>query len=107
MDRAGTRAKMTTNESNAWRTLLELGAKSTSIGGKAALDLSTIRVGSKKTMVRLPGAIVGVAAPGVKTCNRRHVDRMGRPIYIVTDDWMGARDMLRRVEAGLKAGVKV
>lgn len=94
---------MNANEKHAWRTLLELGAKSISLGGKAALDMSTIRITSKKTMRKLPGAIVGVAALNSKTStNRRHVDRYGYPVFIVTDDFETAHDILNRVEIGKK-----
>ena len=92
--------RMTVNEQHAWRALLEAGAKPIKISCKPALDLSTIRVTSKKSMIRLPAAIVGVAAIGRKSANRRHVDRWGNPIFIVTDDEAMAADILRRVEIG-------
>ena len=92
---------MTLNEKNSWRTLVELGAKEIMIFDKHALDLSSIRITSKRVMIKLPGAIVGVAGIGSKSSNRRHVDRIGNPIYIVTDDSESAMEISKKVESGM------
>ena len=74
---------MNVSEERFWRVLIELGAKETMIGGKHALDLSPIRVTNKNKLGLFIQAVVGVV--GRSNANRRHVDRRGCPIYIVTD----------------------
>lgn len=75
---------MNTHERNAWCTLLYLGARKTEIGGKAALDMSDVRIRSAKNLRLFCRALVEVAGRSGK--NRRHTDRYGSPIYVVTDD---------------------
>ena len=74
---------MNVSEERFWRVLIELGAKETMIGGKHALDLSPIRVTNKNKLGLFIQAVVGVV--GRSNANRRHVDRRGCPIYVVTD----------------------
>ena len=56
----------------------------TELGGKPALDLRPIRATSEKKLRLLVQGCLGVA--GRSGCNRRHVDRAGVPVYVVTDD---------------------
>ena len=74
---------MNVHEECAWRLLINLGAKETMIAGKHALDLSPIRLTSKKKLGLFVQAVVDVV--GRSNANRRHVDRRGCPIYVVTD----------------------
>ena len=74
---------MNVSEERFWRVLIELGARETMIGGKHALDLSQIRVTNKNKLGLFIQAVVGVV--GRSNANRRHVDRRGCPIYVVTD----------------------
>ena len=74
---------MNVSEERFWKVLIELGARETMIGGKHALDLSPIRVTSKNKLGLFIQAVVGVV--GRSNANRRHVDRRGCPIYVVTD----------------------
>ena len=74
---------MNVNEERFWKVLIELGAKETMIGGKHALDLSPIRVTNKNKLGLFIQAVVGVV--GRSNANRRHADRRGCPIYVVTD----------------------
>ncbi len=74
---------MNIHEERAWRILIELGAREFSLGGKHALDLSPIRATTKNKLCLLVQAVVGVV--GRSNANRRHVDRRGCPIYVVTD----------------------
>lgn len=74
---------MNVHEERAWKLLVHLGARETTIGGKHALDLSPIRITSKnKNGLFVQGVIDVVGRSGA---NRRHVDRRGLPIYVVTD----------------------
>lgn len=74
---------MNVHEERAWKLLLELGARETEIGGKHALDLSPIRITTKDKLGLFVQAVIDVV--GRSNANRRHVDRRGCPIYIVTD----------------------
>ena len=74
---------MNMHEERAWKLLVELGARETMIGGKHALDLSPIRLTSKNKLGLFVGAVVAVV--GNSNANRRHVDRRGCPVYVVTD----------------------
>ena len=76
--------RMNSYERSSWRVLLGLGARRTEIAGKAAIDLRPIRATSEKKLRLLVQAIVDVA--GRSGCNRRHVDRSGIPVYVVTGD---------------------
>ena len=75
---------MNLHERNAWNTLVQLGARTTTIGGKHAIDLRSIRIRSQRKLTQFCAAFHEVA--GRSTCNRRHVDRYGHPIFVVTDD---------------------
>jgi hypothetical protein len=74
---------MNIHEENAWRLLIELGARELELGGKHALDLSPIRVTSRNKLGLFVQAVLNVA--GRSGANRRHVDRRGCPVYVVTD----------------------
>jgi hypothetical protein len=76
--------RMNDSERSAWRVLLGLGARPTELAGKSTLDLRPIRATSEKKLRLLVQACLGVA--GRSGCNRRHVDRAGVPVYVVTDD---------------------
>lgn len=76
--------RMNDSERSAWRVLLGLGARLTELAGKSALDLRPIRATSEKKLRLLVQGCLGVA--GRSGCNRRHVDRAGVPVYVVTDD---------------------
>jgi hypothetical protein len=71
------------HEEKAWRLLIELGARELTLGGKHALDLRPIRATSEKTLRLLVQGVLQVV--GNSGANRRHVDRAGIPIYVVTD----------------------
>jgi hypothetical protein len=71
------------HEERAWKLLVELGAREFMLGGKHALDLKPIRATSEKKLCLLVQAVVAVV--GRSNANRRHVDRRGCPIYVVTD----------------------
>jgi len=71
------------HEERAWKILVELGAREFMLGGKHALDLSPIRATTKDKLCLLVQAVVAVV--GRSNANRRHVDRRGCPIYVVTD----------------------
>ena len=75
---------MNVHEVNAWNTLIQLGARKTTIGGKLALDLISIRIRSGQRLAQFCQAFSEVA--GRSRSNRRHVDRQGRPVFVVTDD---------------------
>lgn len=74
---------MNIHEEKAWRILVELGAKEFMLFNKHALDLSPIRATSKDKLCLLVQAVVAVV--GRSGANRRHLDRRGCPIYVVTD----------------------
>lgn len=74
---------MNVHEERAWKLLVELGAKETTIHGKHALDLSTIRATTRDQVCLLVQAAIDVV--GRSNANRRHVDRRGCPVYVVTD----------------------
>jgi len=71
------------HEERAWKLLVELGAKETMIVSKHALDLSPIRLTSKNKLGLFVQAVIAVV--GRSGANRRHVDRRGCPVYVVTD----------------------
>ena len=74
---------MNVHEERAWKLLVELGAKEITLGGKHALDLSPIRLTSKNKLGLFVQAVLDVV--GRSNANRRHVDRRGCPVYVVTD----------------------
>lgn len=74
---------MNIHEERAWKLLVELGARETTLGGKQALDLSPIRLTNKNKLCLYTQAVLAVV--GRSNANRRHVDRRGCPIYVVTD----------------------
>lgn len=74
---------MNVHEERAWKILLELGAKEITLGGKKALSLEPIRITSKNKLGLFVQAVLDVV--GRSNANRRHVDRRGCPIYVVTD----------------------
>jgi hypothetical protein len=71
------------HEERAWKRLVELGAREFMLGGKHALDLKPIRATSEKKLRLLVQAVVQVV--GNSKANRRHFDRSGCPVYVVTD----------------------
>jgi len=75
---------MNDQEKRAWRALVRLGAKETELLGKHALDMRTVRIASAPQASRFCEALVDVV--GRSGQNRRHVDRAGRPVFVVTDD---------------------
>lgn len=90
---------MNSHEALAWRRLAERGAKQITLGGKPALDLRTGRPGrSANERSDYIGAILDVA--GRSGDVRRHVDRRGNAVFVVTDALppMLAR-ALRRLDA--------
>lgn len=74
---------MNLHELKAWTELQALGAVPTEIGGKRALDLRPIRVTSGIRLGRLLQAFNEVV--GRSGANRRHLDRRGVPVFVVTD----------------------
>ena len=80
---------MNVHEERAWKLLVDLGAKETTIGGKHALDLSPIRLTSKNKIGLFVQAVLNVV--GRSNANRRHVDRRGCPVYVVTDFYTVSR----------------
>lgn len=74
---------MNVHEERAWKLLVTLGARETMLGGKHALDLSPIRLTSKNKLGLFVQAVLDVV--GRSNANRRHLDRRGCPIYVVTD----------------------
>lgn len=74
---------MNVHEERAWKLLVSLGARETMLAGKHALDLSPIRLTSKNKLGLFVQAVIDVV--GRSNANRRHVDRRGLPIYVVTD----------------------
>ena len=74
---------MNVHEERFWKQLVELGAKEITLGGKHALDLRPIRVTSERKLAMFCQAVVEVV--GRSNANRRHVDRRGCPVYVVTD----------------------
>ena len=74
---------MNIHEERAWKLLLELGAKEITLGGKKALSLEPIRITSKNKLCLFVQGVLAVV--GKSNANRRHVDRRGCPIYVVTD----------------------
>jgi hypothetical protein len=71
------------HEERAWKLLLALGARAITLGGKHALDLKPIRITSGDKLGLLCQALIDVV--GRSGANRRHVDRRGCPVYVVTD----------------------
>ena len=82
---------MNVHEERAWKLLVELGARETMIANKHALDLSSIRLTSKNKLGLFVQAVIDVV--GRSNANRRHLDRRGLPIYVVTDFYtLGSTD---------------
>jgi hypothetical protein len=71
------------HEERAWRILVDLGARELTLGGKHALDFKPIRATSERKLRLLVQAVLEVV--GNSGANRRHVDRSGCPVYVVTD----------------------
>jgi hypothetical protein len=88
---------MNIHEERAWKLLRELGAREFMLGGKYALDLSPIRITSKDKLCLYTQAVLGVV--GRSNANRRHVDRRGCPIYVVTDFYTLDRATAEKVRA--------
>lgn len=76
--------KMNGHELKAWKELIQLGAKQLTLGGKRALDITPIRVRGKDGLQRFARALIEVV--GHSGANRRHVNRTGAPVFVVTDD---------------------
>lgn len=75
--------RMNSHERSAWRVLLELGAVVAPLA-KPMLDVTPIRITSRNKMRLFASAIIDVA--GRSGANRRHMDRAGCLVYVVTDD---------------------
>lgn len=75
---------MNAHERRAWNTLLHFGARKVNLGGKYALDVAPIRIRSPVKLAKFCHALIEVV--GRSGANRRHVDRRGCPVYVVTDD---------------------
>jgi hypothetical protein len=87
---------MNIHEERAWKLLVELGAKECDLGGKHALDLTPIRATTKNKLCLLVQAVLDVV--GRSGANRRHVDRRGCPVFVVTDFYtVGQNDSNRHV----------
>jgi hypothetical protein len=76
--------KMNRHERQAWRRLVELGAEELEMGGKPALDLRPCKARTANSRSDLIGAIIEVE--GRSGAVRRHVDRRGNAVFVVTDD---------------------
>lgn len=74
---------MNVYERRAWRELLALGAVESELSGQRWLDIRPIRIRSARTMSRFAWAFNEVA--GRSGAVRRHVDRTGSPVFLVTD----------------------
>ena len=89
------------HEERAWKQLVELGAREIMIFGKHALDLSPIRLTSKNKLGMFVSAVVAVV--GNSNANRRHVDRRGLPIYVVTDFYtLSTAEAAKAAQSGVK-----
>lgn len=77
-----------------------MGAKETEIAGKPALDVTTVKLTKRRFPLFLQ-CFNEVAGRSGK--NRRHTDRNGNPIYVVTDDFETARTQSMRVLRNQKA----
>lgn len=76
--------QMNQHERRAWRALLALGATVTETIGGPMLNVTKIRITSQRAMRIFADAFIGVA--GRSGANRRHMDRAGCLVYVVTDD---------------------
>lgn len=74
---------MNASEKAAWRSLIEIGATTTTIGGQPALDLRTVNVRSKRRLNQFMSSFLEVA--GRSGTVRRHIDRDGYPVFVVRD----------------------
>jgi hypothetical protein len=75
--------EMNRHEETAWRILSELGATWLFLGGKVALDVTSIRANSNRRAALFAEAVLG--ACGRSGAVRRHVDRHGRQVFLVAD----------------------
>jgi hypothetical protein len=92
---------MNIHEEKAWRHLIHLGAQECELGGKHALNLSPIRIMRKDKLRLFVQAVLAVV--GRSGANRRHVDRSGCPVYIVTDFYTVDNTDRKRHDAETKA----
>jgi len=92
--------RMNESEAAAWRALVELGARVYLDLIPPRLDVTPVRVTSARKMRQFASALVDVA--GRSGANRRHVDRSGAPVYVVTDDAERARAISARVAANTR-----
>ena len=74
---------MNVHEERAWKQLVDLGAEPRTLLGKQALDLRPIRITSADKLGIFCQAFHEVV--GRSNANRRHVDRRGLPVFVVTD----------------------
>lgn len=83
------------HEVTAWRVLVELGAREAEIGGYATLDVRTCRLRSVRNKTLFASAFLDVV--GRSGTMRRHVDRNGRPVFVVSPFPAGTslREILR------------
>jgi len=90
---------MNGSEARAWRSLVELGARAYLDLSPPRLDVTPIRVTSAKKMRQFASALVEVV--GRSGANRRHIDRTGAIVYVVTDDTKGAAAVTERARRGI------
>lgn len=76
--------QMNQHERRAWRVLLELGARVEKLPTGPTLDIRPIRITSERKLRIFASALIDVA--GRSGANRRHMDRAGCLVFVVTDD---------------------
>ena len=76
--------EMNIHERSAWGRLERMGAARVILGSMSALDLRPVRIKSAARMAQFCQAFHEVA--GRSGANRRHVDRNGCPVFVVTED---------------------
>jgi hypothetical protein len=70
-----------------------------SLGDKPALDLTPIRVRNSQTLSAFVAAFHEVV--GRSGANRRHINRDGAPVFVVTDDTRASQMLRRPVRTGI------
>ena len=74
---------MNVHEERHWKLLVELGAREIKLYNQHALDLRPIRITNERNLRLFCQALIDVV--GRSNANRRHVDRTGCPVFVVTD----------------------
>lgn len=75
---------MNVHEKSAWKMLVGLGARPIDLGGKPGLSVLPIRCTSARKLELFAEAFLG--ACGQSGAVRRHTNRAGRRVLLVTDD---------------------